>query len=734
MTEHNSSVFRFEDIEVREREYSLTRSGETATVEPTAFRVLIYLLRNAGRLVTKDEIIHAVWHGSAVSDNSLTRAVATLRRLLGDNSREPRLIATVQTIGYKFLVPVETISANGAQQVEPPVSELRARSPYKDGGTPGGAGENSGGSSWRPALRWIVPVCGMALLLAAGAVYFMHETNTRAREVSEPPPFTATAKNFLALPGTVGDPALSPDGKQLAFIWRSDAQPHSNLFVQLIGADQRLQLTHNTGGTLCCADWSPDGSQIAFGRCDDNGGAVLVVPALGGPARRITDVICIFGTGFPRWSADSRTLLLADRCSPGTPRGIVAFSLESGERRCLTSPPPGGDDSGDSSLIMSPDRKTLAFVRTTTLGHTDIYSIDPSDRNLRQLTHDGEACGPVTWSPDGKYVVFVSTRPGPVNQWWRVPREGGPIEPATSYPAVGRFSEDGRRIAVGQGFTTGTTWQVRLKSPGGGVTSLKKITNESLFQDSPQLASDGKRLVSRSQRGGHYGLWISDIDGNDNVLITEPQQSFVGSPHWSPDAKWIAMDYRGGKHSQIYVVDSEGRNFHALTSGDYENEVPRWSRDGRSIYFSSNRTGNWQLWRRDFAAGHETQITDRSGISAFESYDGSMLYYAKLEAGGLWRRPVAGGAEELVSAALHVGYWGAFAVTEPGIYLLDADAASRPTILYYDFKTRRTKPVLALDHLPFPTVPTMTASRDGLILFFTQVEAQSELYVAERER
>lgn len=54
-----ADVFRFEGMEVRESEYSLTRGGETVTVEPTAFRVLIYLLRNAGRLVTKDEIIHA---------------------------------------------------------------------------------------------------------------------------------------------------------------------------------------------------------------------------------------------------------------------------------------------------------------------------------------------------------------------------------------------------------------------------------------------------------------------------------------------------------------------------------------------------------------------------------------------------------------------------------------------------------------------------------------------------
>lgn len=124
---------------MRESEYALTRAGETVAVEPTAFRVLIYLLRNAGRLVTKDEMIEAVWQGSAVSDNSLTRAVATLRRLLGDNPREPRLIATIQTIGYRFLVPVETISADGAGGRKGAVSEPADPPIHKDGLTPDGA-------------------------------------------------------------------------------------------------------------------------------------------------------------------------------------------------------------------------------------------------------------------------------------------------------------------------------------------------------------------------------------------------------------------------------------------------------------------------------------------------------------------------------------------------------------------------------------------------------------------
>ncbi|HTF62601.1 MAG TPA: winged helix-turn-helix domain-containing protein, partial [Edaphobacter sp.] len=106
MTDNKSRVFRFADVEVIEREFLLVKAGKTAPVEPKAFRVFLFLLGNPGRLVTKDEIIDAVWNDCAVSDNSLTKSIATLRRLLGDDPREPQYIATVQTVGYRFLCDV----------------------------------------------------------------------------------------------------------------------------------------------------------------------------------------------------------------------------------------------------------------------------------------------------------------------------------------------------------------------------------------------------------------------------------------------------------------------------------------------------------------------------------------------------------------------------------------------------------------------------------------------------
>jgi DNA-binding winged helix-turn-helix (wHTH) protein len=82
-----SLIYRFADVEVFEREFALVKAGQTATVEPKAFRVLLILLRNPKRLIAKEELLSAVWGDAAVTENSLTRAIALLRRVLGDDAR-----------------------------------------------------------------------------------------------------------------------------------------------------------------------------------------------------------------------------------------------------------------------------------------------------------------------------------------------------------------------------------------------------------------------------------------------------------------------------------------------------------------------------------------------------------------------------------------------------------------------------------------------------------------------
>src|SRR6476661_6842481 len=114
---NKASIFHFADIEVREREFSIIRGGEAFPVEPKAFRVLLILLRNSQKLIAKEELLNAVWGDAAVTENSLTRSIALLRRLLGDDTHNPRYIETVATVGYRFVCQVQ-VSEDSVEHLE----------------------------------------------------------------------------------------------------------------------------------------------------------------------------------------------------------------------------------------------------------------------------------------------------------------------------------------------------------------------------------------------------------------------------------------------------------------------------------------------------------------------------------------------------------------------------------------------------------------------------------------
>jgi Tol biopolymer transport system component/DNA-binding winged helix-turn-helix (wHTH) protein len=705
--EHKPFVFTFADVEVREREFCIVKGGEVLPVEPKAFRVLLFLLRNPHRVITKDELLDAIWNDCAASENSLTRSIALLRRLLGDDTREPRYIATVPTVGYRFLCDVET-AGDGLHGLD--AADLC----HRDDGD--GFESLKGTSSVQSSFHGPQDQTAVAERVEEKVQHPLEERERLSRR--------------LLVPAVVATVVFL---EEIAFIWNGESPVRGDLYVQLVGGERPLRLTHTSSGFICCADWSPDGRKIAFGRCDDSGGGVFIVPALGGPERKLTDVVCPFGdAGYPEWIGDEKSLLLADRCTPDGPRGLVVFSLETGEKRCLTAPPLYSEN-GDFSPALSPNGKTVAFLRSSTVGMAEIYTVALAGGNPRQITPDGTSPLDPMWSSDGQHIIFNSARSG-LSRVWRIPAAGGAIEPETVYPGAGTLSRDGRRLAYVDppGFFQGSVVisRVALSSAGRQVVSQNRIIASDGGNNAPQPSPDGRQLIFQSGRTGRPEIWRSDADGSNPLQMTFFDMGFSGTPRWSPDGKWIAFDYHPVTHSQIYLIDSVGRNMRMATSGNYENVVPGWSRDGTAVYFASNRTGSWQVWRRELATGRETQVTHHGGFAASESYDAKTLYYSRFEGGGIWSMPVGGGEEQQVTDSLHKGCWGHFAVTEAGIYLLDSDAAPKPTIMFYNLQTRLLTPVLQLED-PVPWGANLAASRDGRTVFFAEADWHNSITIAE---
>jgi Tol biopolymer transport system component/DNA-binding winged helix-turn-helix (wHTH) protein len=729
MTEQKGLIFRFGEFEVREGEFCLIRREETIPVEPKAFRVLLYLLRNPHRLVTKDELLDAVWQETSVSENSLTRAVALLRRLLGDDTREPRFIATVPTVGYRLLCEVDVSGGETAGAPAPLATSTEQTQP-ETGSQSGIANRGRCARRSWAGLAWIGAVFVAAIVSVALLRRF--ELNKTASKTADTAGVMKVTP-LTTLPGSSFGPALSPDGEKLAFFWDHAGPNVPNLYVQLVGGSNPIQLTHDHRGYICCANWSPDGQQIAFGRCDDSGGGVFVVPALGGPERKLTDVVCPYGNaGDPEWTRDGRSMILADRCTPGGVPGIVRFSLETGDKQCLHNPPSG--DVGDRAFDLSPDQKTVAFIRNTSMQTAQVDSVPASGGPVRVLVPAKYWMEGVMWSPNGDRIIFDANPTGTMRAW-QISPAGGAMKPEIEYPDLGSLSRDGRRIAyegsVGMSGESATFWRAELSKAGGAILSQKAVLTAEGANSGVQLSSDGRQIVYQYfPSSGDTQIWKSDADGSRPLQLTAFRTGYPGTPRWSLDDRQVVFDYHMFPHAQIYVVDAEGRNQHRITSGDYENVIPSWSRDGNSIYFASNRTGKWQVWKHSVRSSEESQVTRNGGYAALESYDGQTLYYSKLEGGGLWS--LSNGEERHLTDAPHLGDWGQFAVTQDGIYLIDSWAEAGPTLVYYDLRTQHTLPVLMFSESPRRWSSNLTATRDGRIVIYVREEIHGSILMAEK--
>ena len=163
------------------------------------------------------------------------------------------------------------------------------------------------------------------------------------------------------------------------------------------------------------------------------------------------------------------------------------------------------------------------------------------------------------------------------------------------------------------------------------------------------------------------------------MQVTKFGGPLTGSPHWSPDGAWIAFDSRPMGNGDIFVVPSGGGAARRITSHHADDVTPSWSNDGRSIYFASNRTGTYQVWKIAADAGETTsqpvQVTHQGGFLAQESASDRSLFYAKgPRVPGIWKL-TPDGQEAPVLQDYPGGYWGYWCVQDGGLYFVTPTVA-----------------------------------------------------------
>jgi Tol biopolymer transport system component/DNA-binding winged helix-turn-helix (wHTH) protein len=564
----------------------LLRDGEHVPMAPKTFETLLALVENGGHVINKEELIKKVWPDTFVEEVNLAKNVSSLRKILGGDQPE-QYIETIPKRGYRFTASVKEIwdeRAGSEKMVHTPAPSITY-------GTNGELAIMSPGAVSRQ--RWLPIFLTMALLIGGTAwtIFFYPR--------AIPPAPSLKIIPFTSFPGREIHPTFSPNGNQVAFVWNGEKGENLDLYVKLIGAGQPLRLTTDPAADTHPA-WSPDGRFIAFFRQSTESSGFYIIPALGGPERKVADTSPYRSptSGSSQYySLDGKFLAVSDKSSQEEPLSIYLVSVDTGEKRKVTSPPVG--TVGDAYPAFSPDGKTLAFIRSSSQATTDIYLLPMAGGEPRRLTFDNSSILGFAWSPHSRDIVFSSRRGSSIYNLWRIPITGGTPE---SLPTIGQnvispaISRVGDRLACTQTLDDQNIWRLEINPTGKGGTPAGLIAS-TLGDNGPSYSPDGRKIVFASNRSGDFGIWVCDHDGTNLMQLVERGPHLTGTPRWSPDGRWIAFDSRSsdsGKegNADIYVTGAEGGQPRRLTAEVSEDVAPSWSRDGKWVYFGSTRSGS----------------------------------------------------------------------------------------------------------------------------------------------
>ncbi|MEW6128294.1 MAG: S9 family peptidase [Acidobacteriota bacterium] len=366
---------------------------------------------------------------------------------------------------------------------------------------------------------------------------------------------TMTIEDSLAIKN-IGAPQFSPDGKWLTYTisaWdKENNRRVSHIYLVSSSGGRSIKLTNGEKGEGG-AQWSPDGTRIAFTADRDKGNQIWIINVMGGEAEKLTSEEN--GVGGFRWSPDGKRISFITRDTP--------------------------KDKAEREKRKKDKFDTIVVEKEFTYSH--LWTINVDTKEKKRITEGAFSIDSAQWSPDGKWIALVrSTNGAPENPYselspdrnsniYLVSSEGGTPRQITTNPGPDnnpQFSPDGKWLAY-TGNPEATSWAAKndiylISVEGGEPRNLTKDFFESAgFGMS--WSADGKAIYFSSGIGMYSHIFSVAVGGGAATQITKGNRNY-GQFDVSPDGKTVACTINDSRTSDdIYLLSISGEQAKQIT-------------------------------------------------------------------------------------------------------------------------------------------------------------------------
>jgi Tol biopolymer transport system component len=623
----NESNYQFGDWEYDPVPAQLNFEEQSIRLQPRLATLLSLFLANQGKVLTREQLVDALWGEKSINEDALSRCVAELRSILGDKSRDPIYIQTLPKKGYRFICAVD-IASN--QEALTDISETQANTDSsvvlslendsnndsKDSSSIEKDANDEAPKSEASVLAkapisddvdWLTQLNQLnknkhfwlffgAILLAIGIYQSITAPSKVFNQVAQQAEYLKTSlansKRLTTDANIEYQPDISRQGDKIAYLIRDKGQ----LIVRIV--DRHTKLLHEIRDDthhLFSPKFSPDGGSLAIAYLDGKLCDVYLVALPSLQKTRLTSCMAHINSGIFDWSADGRYLAYVapsekvdkNPLSLAQEKLAAIWIFDTKTERVQQLTRSKIKQEFDSRPVFSPDGSALAFTRGT---HSvrNIYTI-ALPRSLNNLpntihealsfTQDNGFIVSLAWLNNGQQIIFDSNKLGDRALWM--------LDIITKEQTI-----LGARDAQHPSIDTANHWLV-----------YKEVQYQANIW-SAHLSLDGS-----SQPQGA----VSHPSSSDSLPEFEP---FIGAikynnhPKYAPDGKTVAfVSNRKGKSSLwLYsIADQSQRELLRLPGADII--TPNWSKDGDTVLISTREKAGYRCYRLEVSTGIYRQVS-----------------------------------------------------------------------------------------------------------------------------